>query len=64
MFLQVSVCPRGGGEGRAWDMTRYGDPVNERAVRILMECILVHIVVKTWEDKYKSGAALLYFINR
>ena len=28
--------------GRAWDMTRYGDTINERAVRILLECILVH----------------------
>ena len=32
-------CSRGG--GRAWDMTRYGDTVNEQAVRILLECILV-----------------------
>ena len=30
-------CSRGG--GRAWD-TRYGDTINERAVRILLECIL------------------------
>ena len=27
--------------GHAWDTTRYGDTVNERAVRILLECILV-----------------------
>ena len=27
--------------GHAWDMTRYGDTVNERAVCILLECILV-----------------------
>ena len=27
--------------GCAWDMTRYGDTINERAVRILLECILV-----------------------
>ena len=27
--------------GRVWDMTRYGDRINERAVRILLECILV-----------------------
>ena len=27
--------------GRVWDMTRYGDTINERAVRILLECILV-----------------------
>ena len=27
--------------GHAWDTMRYGDTVNERAVRILLECILV-----------------------
>ena len=27
--------------GGAWDTTRYGDTVNERVVRILLECILV-----------------------
>ena len=27
--------------GHAWDTTRYGDTINERAVRILLECILV-----------------------
>ena len=43
------VCVAGGvhGRGRAWhacppaDTTRYGDTVNERAIRILLECILV-----------------------
>ena len=25
----------------AWDTTRYRDTINERAVRILLECILV-----------------------
>ena len=41
-------APRGGhawllsGGGCAWDTTRYGDTINERAVRILLECILVH----------------------
>ena len=29
----------------AWDTTRYADTVNERAVRILLECILVCIIV-------------------
>ena len=29
--------------GRAWDTMRYGGKVNERAVRILLECILVSI---------------------
>ena len=32
------VAPRG---GHAWDTMRYGDTINERAVRILLECILV-----------------------
>ena len=27
---------------RAWDTTKYGDTVNERVVRILLECILVY----------------------
>ena len=30
------------GRGHAWDMTSYGDTINERAVRILLECILVY----------------------
>ena len=29
------------GGGREWDTTRYADTVNEWAVRILLECILV-----------------------
>ena len=40
------VSPRGAcmvapGGGHAWDTTRYADTVDERAVRILLECILV-----------------------
>ena len=27
--------------GHVWDTTRYGDTINERAVHILLECILV-----------------------
>ena len=27
--------------GHAWDTMRYGDTINERAVRILPECILI-----------------------
>ena len=27
--------------GHAWDTTRYGDTINEWAVHILLECILV-----------------------
>ena len=39
----VLGCSWGG--GHAWDTTRYRDTVNERAVRILLECILVYIGV-------------------
>ena len=39
------VAPRGGmhgcSGGHVWDMTRYRDMINERAVHILLECILV-----------------------
>ena len=40
------VAPRGAcvvapGGIHAWDTTRYGDTIKERAVRILLECILV-----------------------
>ena len=31
--------------GHVWDMTRYGDTINQRTVRILLECILVILVV-------------------
>ena len=44
----VRGCSGGGmrgcswvGGGRAWDTTRYVDTINERAVRILLKCILV-----------------------
>ena len=45
-------CSGGGhawllGGGGAWDTTRYGDTINERAVRILLECILVPRLVFT-----------------
>ena len=40
------VAPRGDvhgcSGGCAWDMMRYGDTINEQAVRILLECILVN----------------------
>ena len=39
------AAPRGGMHGclggHAWDTMRYGDTINEWAVRILLECILV-----------------------
>ena len=40
-LLWGRACVVALGGGRAWDTTRYGDTVNERAVRILLECILV-----------------------
>ena len=36
--------------GHAWDTTRYGDMINERAVCILLECILV--LQNTLKSKY------------
>ena len=36
----VCMVARGGG-GQVWDTTRYRDTINEWAVRILLECILV-----------------------
>ena len=41
------VVARGG--GHAWDTTTHGDTVNERAVRILLECILVSDIKLTVE---------------
>ena len=46
-------CPRRDGhvwllQGGAWDMTRYRDTINERAVCILLECILVLLNVSIY----------------
>ena len=41
VWLIRGACVAAPGGGRAWDTTRYGDAVNERAVRILLECILL-----------------------
>ena len=38
------ACVVADGGRRAWDTTRYGDTINERVVRILMECILVSLL--------------------
>ena len=50
--------------GCAWDMTRYGNTINERAVRILLECKLVwqfisenYMKLKMLNQK-KGGASL------
>ena len=38
------LLPGGRGRGCAWDTTRYGDTIDERAVRTLLECILVQLI--------------------
>ena len=61
------VAPRGGawllweghawlfpGGGHAWDTMRYGDTINERAVCILLECILVLFLRWNW-NKYEEA---------
>ena len=40
--------------GHAWDKTRYGDTVNERAVGILLECILVSLVISFMLNKIRK----------
>ena len=44
--------------GHAWDTMRYGDMVNEQAVRILLECILVHSWTSTKCDTSQAGTYL------
>ena len=43
-WLLWGVCMVAPG-GHTWDTTRYGDTVNEWAVRILLECILVFSMI-------------------
>ena len=45
VWLLWGGCMVAPGGGHARDMTRYGDMVNERAVYILLECILVCFVI-------------------
>ena len=40
--------------GHAWDTTRYADMVNERAVRILLECILVNYEIYFFHNNLYS----------
>ena len=42
------LLPGGGVCVVAWDTMRYGDTINERAVRILLECILVIKLICIW----------------
>ena len=66
-------CSQGGcmvalGRG-AWDMTRYGDTINERAVCILLECILVsNFIVSVhrfdWQsDRNMTTEFINFFMN-
>ena len=41
VWLVWGACMVALGGGHAWDTMRYGDTINEWAVRILLECILV-----------------------
>ena len=52
VYRQTSILPKFEvGTLHAWNMTRYGDTINERAVRILLECILVvNCLCKVLED--------------
>ena len=50
--------------GCAWDTTRYGDTINEWAVRILLECILVcnflENVTKSYVGAPSCGESWIY----
>ena len=50
MVAPGGACMVAPGGGHVWDTTRYGDTVNERVVRILLECILVVNIL----TEYKS----------
>ena len=51
------VCHCSG--GHAWDMMRYGDTVNEWAVHILLECILVNNKLGFQMDTYRRYVLVL-----
>ena len=52
------------GGGRAWDAMRYGDTINERAVRILLECILVTTKVLIVIRDYNPQLIRLTYFGR
>ena len=65
---QRGVHSEGGmrGEGgHVWDTTRYGDTINERAVRILLECILVNVKVLNILVRPEPGTSshVLWFVR-
>ena len=49
-------CPQLGGGGRAWQILR--DTVNERAIHILLECILVNFVLESFMFQIVVGFTL------
>ena len=61
-WLLQGACMVARGGGHAWDTMRYGDTVNQRAVCILLECILVlHIYLF---GKERIVARLLCWVHR
>ena len=65
---QRGVRSEGGmrGEGgHVWDTTRYGDTINERVVRILLECILVNVKVLNILARPEPGISshVLWFVR-
>ena len=52
-----------GGWGRAWDRTRYGDMINQRVVRILLECILVRNLCTLYFSSTTFKGKLLYYFD-
>ena len=64
----VCGCSQGGHAwllpgGHAWDMMRYGDMINERAVRILLECILVNHEVTIGQGPGLEGGPQVNWMN-
>ena len=49
------VCVVAPGGGHAWDMMRYRETINERAVRILLECILVWFFLHQFAHRFKMS---------
>ena len=48
--------------GHAWDTMRYRDTINEQAVGILLECILVKIVNARIHKKWRNSSCLVIHI--
>ena len=58
------ACVVAPGGGHAWDTTRYEDTVHERAVRILLECILVYeLFFLSYCINLFGPISSVYFVN-